>query len=185
MKKSPKNYIYFKGGSWGDITGLIVNNNVQIDKDIQNNLKKTKSNIGKNLFDKLDVHTLVGHALNVLDYGYTNYQIIITDAKIKNIASNRFATVNNLNDISSVLKDYYPITLHKEIESLPLKKQISLLSRKYEYDKKIDAIPIDISCIFQKQKYIDMLSAKFSFDKKIAYVTYDNWYAKQTFLPED
>ena len=47
MKKSPKNYIYFKGGSWGDITGLIVNNNAQIDKNIQKILKTTDSNIDK------------------------------------------------------------------------------------------------------------------------------------------
>lgn len=184
MRRSPKNYIYFKGGSWGDITGLIVNNNVQIDKNIQKNLKQTSSNIDMNLLDKLNVDTLVGHALNVLDYGYTNYQIIITDEKIRNIASNRFADANEMDDISSVLKHYYPIKLHKEIESLPLKKQISLLSRKYEYDKNINAIPIDLSCIFKKGKYIDMLSAKFNFDKTIACKTYDNWHAKQTFLPE-
>mgnify|MGYP005686400717 CR=1 FL=1 len=184
MKKSPKNYIYFKGGSWGDITGLIVNNNAQIDKNIQKILKTTDSNIDKNLLDKLDIYTLVGHSLNVLDYGYVNYQIIITDEKIKNIASNRFAKTNNLNDITNILKHYYPKKLQKQIERISLKKQISLLSRKYEYDKKIDAIPLDISCIFNKEEYIDMLSAKFSFDKTIASNTYDVWYSKQVFLPE-
>jgi len=184
MKKSPKNYIYFKGGTWGDITGLIVNNNAQIDKNIQKILKKSNSKIDKNLLDSLDVDTLVGHSLNILNYGYTNYQIVITDAKIRNIASNRFADVNKMDDISHVLKRYYPKKLQKQIESLPLKKQISLLSRKYEYDKKIDAIPIDVSCIFNKEEYIDMLSAKFSFDKTIASKTYDVWYSKQVFLPE-
>ena len=76
MKKSPKNYIYFKGGSWGDITGLIVNNNVRIDRSVLRLLKcqitretPVAPEIDKSILDSLPVETLVGHNLNILKYG--------------------------------------------------------------------------------------------------------------------
>jgi hypothetical protein len=56
-----------------------------------------------------------------------------------------------------------------------LNKQISLLSKKYERQVDIDAIPLDLSCIFDKQKYLDMLSKHFNFDNKVASKTYDDW----------
>lgn len=182
MKKSPKNYIYFKGGSWGDITGLIVNNNVRIDRSVLRLLKcqitretPVAPEIDKSILDSLPVETLVGHNLNILKYGYKNFKIVISDERIRKIASERFASASNMNDISHVVAQYYPQKLYDTIAKLPLNKQISLLSKKYERQVDMDATPLDLSCIFDKQKYLDMLSNHFNFDNKVASKTYDDW----------
>ena len=182
-KQSPKNYIYFKGGSWGDITGAIVNNNTYIDHELQKLLKKSSRIIDKKLLSNLDIETLVGHNRSVLNHGYKNFTIIITDKKIRDIAAQRFADTNYFSEISDVLGYYYPKELLDKIKELPLSKQVELLTKKYDIDTDIDATEIDLSCSFDKEKYIGMLFKIFTFDKKLASKTYDTWYQKQTYLP--
>lgn len=181
MKKSPKNYIYYKGGSFGDITSLIVNDMIRPENDVQIQLKcradvgTEHPDIDKSLLDKQPVETLVGHNRTILGYGYTNYKITFSDPSIRQIASGRFAKASGYDDIAHVVEHYYPSELHDTIKALPLKKQIDLLNKKYDNDIEVNAINLDLSCIFDKEKYIDMLSNYFTFDKVLANKTYDLW----------
>ena len=174
----PQNYIYFKGGSWGDIAGRIVNNGNTIGDDIQAKLK-LHHKFSKNEVQDLPVATIVGHSLLALSFGYNNYQVVINDPKLRELASRRFASVNNMNSISESLRAYYPDNLYKTIHNLPLEKQIDLLAKKYKYDVTIDAVPLDFSCVFDREKFINLLSKHFYFNKQKAIYTWNIWYHKQ------
>ena len=173
-----QNYIYFKGGSFGDLVGLLVNNGNSIPKSEQKKLKT--SNLKIKSLPNYDIDTIVGHNTSVCDLGLVNYKIVISDPIIMNLAAKRFAKVNKLKDISNVLAYYYPRKLHYTIKSLPLEKQLDLLKKKYNEDIiKIDAIPLDLSCVLDMDKLISLLKQYFVFDQNKAKYIYQEWYNKQ------
>ena len=172
-----RNYIYYKGGSFGDLVGLIVNNGKTIPKLDQKKLKI--SNLKIRSLPSYDIDTIVGHNISVLNLGLVNYQIVLYDNTIRDIAAKRFANVNQRRDISDVLIHYYPKKLHNTIKSSSLTKQIELLRRSYEYDVEIDAITLDLSCVFDKNKLIKLLKQHFEFDEDKAKEIYQKWYSKQ------
>ena len=173
------NYIYFKGGSFGDLIGLLVNNGATLENEDQKNLKTSAEELQINSLPDYPIDTIVGHNSSVLNLGLNNYQIIINDPKIRDLAARRFANANKLKDISKELGHYYPRQLHKNIENLPLSKQIDLLAKKYEYDNEYDTIKLDLSCVLDYDKLIDLLSGHFDFDHDIAKNLYSKWYKKE------
>ena len=172
-----RNYIYFKGGSFGDLLGLLVNNGQTIPKLDQTRLKTFDLKLDS--LPNYDVDTIVGHNISVLNLGLVNYQIVISDPTIRNMAANRFAKANELTDISNVLVQYYPKKLYDTIKSLSLEKQTELLEKNYKVDIKIDAIQLDLSCILDMDNLILLLKQHFDFDQDEAKKIYKKWYIKQ------
>ena len=155
-----RNYIYFKGGSFGDLVGLLVNNGRTIPKVDQKRLKTFDLKLES--LPNYDVDTIVGHNISVLNLGLVNYQIVISNPLIMNMAAKRFAKVNGLTDISNVLVEYYPKKLYGAIKSLSIEKQTALLEKVYKADIKIDAIQLDLSCILDmRHRYRHVIPLQF------------------------
>jgi hypothetical protein len=175
---TPKNYIYFRGGSFGDITGKIVNNGKVLDKRLQTVIKSNLK-IDPKFIERCNIETIVGHNKAILNYGLKNFQIIIPDERVRSIAARRFAEVNEIYNLAMTLIRYYPKEMHKTIRSLPLDKQISLLEKHYNIDiVDVPTIKLDFSCILDKDKFLDLLGEHFEFDRSIASEIWDEWYQK-------
>ena len=172
-----RNYIYFKGGSFGDLVGLIVNNGQTIPELDQKRLKTFDLKLDS--LPNYNVDTIVGMNISVLSLGLVNYQIVISNPAIRNMAAKRFAKANNMTDISNVLVQYYPKKLYDAIKSLSIEKQTELLEKNYKADIKIDAIQLDLSCILDMDKLIILLKQHFDFDSDQAKKIYKEWYIKQ------
>lgn len=189
MAYKVKNYIYFKGGSWGDIVTQIINNGAQPTKADIKLLKNRWHQFDIKHLDSIGLETICGHNLSILDLNLNNFQIIITDPLMQQIAANRFAVVNNLtpDETFEVLIQYYPKKLEKTIRQMNTKNQLKLLRKKYSYDRKINAKTIDLSNIFDRDSLLNLLQSHFTFDHAIAKQLWNDWYSKQAqlgFVPD-
>lgn len=172
-------------GSWGEITGAIANNGARPDRSTQLRLKGFPDlpAITKQECDDLSFGTLVGHSRDVLTYGYKNFYITVNDPTVRKIAVQRLPVVNehatSPRKITYKLAQYFPSKLRDTIAQLPFDKQMQLYEKKYVYDKPVQGVAIDLSCVFDKTVYLDLLSQHFTFDKNTASDLYDDWFRKQ------
>tara|TARA_Y100001972_G_C7646171_1_gene324774 strand:+ start:1023 stop:1595 length:573 start_codon:yes stop_codon:yes gene_type:complete len=190
MAHQVKNYIYFKGGSWGDIVTRIVNNGGYPNHADEILLKDRWHQFDLKKLNSIGLETLGGHNLSALDLHLNNFQITIKDPSIQKIAADRFQVVNNLNidQIFKVVKQYYPKKLENTIRQMDMKNQLELLGKKYKFDRQINATPIDLSNIFDRESLLTLLQSHFTFDHTVAKQLYDDWYSKQVqfgFVPNN
>lgn len=181
MAHTVKNYIYFKGGSWGDIVTQIINNGARPSNTDVKLLKNSQLQFDMEYLDSLGLQTLCGHNLSILDLNLNNFQIVLSDPDIQNLASARFCSVNNMdnNAMYKVLIHYYPKILWKTIKNLDIQDQTKLLQRKYQLDQKIEAKKLDLSCIFDRDALLKLLEENFIFDHTIGKQLWQDWYSKQ------
>lgn len=189
MANTVKNYIYFKGGSWGDIVTQIINNGAQPTKADITLLKNRWHQFDVKQLDCMGLETLGGHNLSILDLNLNNFQIIITDPSIQKIAADRLSVVNNLStdQIFQIVRQYYPKKLEDSIRQMNTETQLKLLRKKYSADRKINATPLDLSNIFDRDSLLKLLQSHFTFNHVIAKQLWNEWYSKQAqlgFVPD-
>jgi hypothetical protein len=185
-----KNYIYYLGGSYGDLTETIINNGIATHKTIKlllkndyDFLKNEQKDDYKKLILNLKMNTICGHIKTPLYWNLKNFAIIITDEVVIKKTINRFCGLYGEERVNEVLKFYYPEKISHRISELSLEKKMFLLHKKYNTFKN-DNLPnnitfMDFNFIFEKEKYISLLKNYFIFDTEIAYLIYDRWFLEQ------
>jgi hypothetical protein len=182
------NYVYYRGGLFGDLIFSIINNGVHLPEWIQCHLKSSLTSPAqfKHFVLSLPLSTLTGCASEPLDWGLSNYEVVCTDKKINEWAVVRFTRLYPTNQLTEILKDYYPDQLTDSITKLTYEKRKELLVKKYQtvqYSEKVSKQNLlDVSCIFDKEKFISMLSNHFVFDHALADLQYNFWYQREESL---
>ena len=159
-----RNYIWFNGGSWGDITANIINGKA-IPCDITRLMKSNKP-INPAMIESYD--TLAGHRDDVLGMGFKNFRIVITDPELLSYAADRFLRLNKAKDYKMVLRHYYPESIHPLIDKADLVEQKKLFIKKQSITCTNNYIPLDFNHIKNTNKHLDMLSEHFVFDRDYA-----------------
>ena len=186
MANTVKNYIFFYGGSFGDLVTTIVNNGKICEKHDWLRENKEKITIDSKLLNSTGLETICGHNKKILDLGLKNFLITLEDTEILDIAADRLFIINNHNAQQrfDILKQYFPMPLWSAIHNLNLEAQIKIIKKKYknQYNDDVDATPIDCSCIFNREQLLNTLDKHFEFDHDVARSLWNNWFQKQARL---
>lgn len=176
-----KNYVYYRGGMFGDLVFSIVNNGVHLPAWTQTHLK-SGNNIStkfKNFITSIPLTTLTGCSNIPLGWGLTNYELISTDPEISKWAALRFIKMYPENDIKQTLSKYYTNSLTDKIENLTNQECQKYLIKKYQTVKPIMKNQIDVKYIFNKNNFLKTLSDYFIFDNSLASLQYDFWWERE------
>jgi hypothetical protein len=182
------NYVYYRGGLFGDLIFAIVNNGVHVPEWIQVHLKSGKpiSDQFKNFVLSLPLTTLTGCSAHPLDWCLNNYEVVCSNDKISEWGVIRFTKLYPEQQLIKILEKYYPDQLATSIQQLPFEKQRDLLIKKYQTTsplRKIEANNLlDVSCIFDKKQFISMLADHFTFDHTLADLQYTFWRQREDLL---
>jgi hypothetical protein len=183
-----KNYIYYRGGMFGDLVFSIVNNGVHLPAWIQTKLKSPDpltTDFSK-FIQSLNLHTVTGCHADPLHWGLTNYQIVCTDSKICQWIVTRFFGMYPKLDKASVLKHYYDVGMHSEIDRRSTEEIQKMLLKKYQSVSHSVLVPdhhcLDISCIFDCTALLQMLSHYFEFDHELARRQYHYWHEREQYF---
>jgi|688.fasta_scaffold891980_1 hypothetical protein len=181
-----KSYIIYKGGQYGDLVFSIINNGVHLPAWIQDKLKtdNAKDDINfKTFIDQLPLNIVTGCAAYLLDWGYVNYELVCTDSSINAFSVTRLTQLNANVNVRQVLKSYYSDNIKDSIDNLTEDQATDLLIKKYQMYIINPKVPksnvIDISCIYNKEKFISNLANYFDFNFELARLQYDQWYERE------
>ena len=172
-----KNYVYYRGGMFGDLVFSIVNNGVHLPLWIQTHLKfdNNISSKFKNFITNMPLTTLTGCSSIPLNWGLTNYELISTDPEISKWAALRFIKMYPRLDIKQILSKYYTNSLRDKIKNLTDQECQEYLIKKYQTVGPIVENQIDVKDIFNKDNFLKTLSDYFIFDNSLASLQYDFW----------
>ena len=182
------NYVYYRGGLFGDLIFSIVNNGVHLPNWLQSHLKSgdTISDQFKNFVLLLPLTTLTGCSNQPLQWSLNNYEVVCSSDKISTWGVIRFTELHPKTQLAELLKQYYPEQLTESIQKLSFEKQRDLLIRKYQTTDPSSNIEtnnlLDVSCIFDKEQFISMLAKHFTFDHKLADLQYTFWRQQEDLL---
>jgi hypothetical protein len=183
-----KNYVYYRGGLFGDLIFAIVNNGVHVPDWIQTHLKSGTpiSDQFKNFVLSLPLTTLTGCSNHPLEWSLNNYEVVCSSDKISEWGVIRFTKFYPEQQLTEILEKYYPEQLAKSMKTLPVEKQRDLLIRKYQTVAPLEKINannlLDVSCIFDKTQFISMLADHFTFDHALADLQYTFWRQREDSL---
>jgi hypothetical protein len=182
------NYVYYRGGLFGDLIFSIVNNGVHLPAWLQSHLKSgnTISEQFKNFVLSLPLTTLTGCSNQPLQWSLNNYEVVCSSDKISMWGVNRFIRLYPETQLSAILKQYYPEQLTAAIQKLSFEEQRDFLIKKYQTIDPLSKIKtdnlLDVSCIFDKEQFISMLAKHFTFDHALADLQYTFWRQREDLL---
>jgi hypothetical protein len=187
-----KNYIYYLGGSYGDLTETIINNGLSpsvLTKSMLKGKYNTSDNPAaiKNMILNLQLTTVSGHIKEPLYWNLNNFVIVI-DGSLVETAVKRFYFLEGEKTFDNTLLHFYHKTLSSHISSLPLKFKFEMLQKKYNSFLK-DNLPtnlttINLNLIYHKESYLKILQLYFDFNIETANILYDIWYEKEKLVLE-
>lgn len=182
------NYVYYRGGLFGDLIFSIVNNGVHLPDWIQIHLKSGEpiTDQFKNFVLKLPLTTLTGCSYRPLDWSLNNYEVVCSSDKISEWGVIRFTKLYPDNQLIEILKNYYSDQLADSLQKLSFEKRQELLVKKYQTIGPSEKISkdnlLDVSCILNKAQFISMLAEHFVFDHALANAQYDFWLQREDSL---
>lgn len=182
------NYVYYRGGLFGDLIFSIVNNGVHIPEWLQAHLKSGTpiSDQFKNFVLSLPLTTLTGCSNQPLEWSLNNYEVVCSSDKISEWGVIRFTKFYPEQPLTEILEKYYPEQLARSMQTLSVEKQRDLLIKKYQTVAPLEKINannlLDVSCIFDKKQFISMLADHFTFDHTLADLQYTFWRQREDLL---
>jgi hypothetical protein len=182
------NYVYYRGGMFGDLIFSMVNNGVHLPSWVQTHLKSGKpvSDQFKNFVLSLPLTTLTGCSSYPVQWSLNNYEVICSSDEISKWAVIRFTKLYPNLQLTGILEQFYPEKLTASIQKLSFEKQRDLLVRKYQTTNPSSKIKtdnlLDVSCIFDKEQFISMLAKHFTFDHTLADLQYTFWRQREDLL---
>lgn len=179
-----KNYIFYMGGTFGDITEKILNNGKALD-EIEKNWVKQLGIIPNDIKNKIincDLKNIAGHNSYILDWNFKNYCILVTNEKMLEICSKRFFFLEYSLATERTIKEYFSDKLVNKIESQETKSIFykKMMIENFLHNKNFNnCIKLNYDNIYNKVLFLEMLGSYFSFDNKIANDIYDEWIIKE------
>jgi hypothetical protein len=182
------NYVYYRGGMFGDLIFSMVNNGIHLPSWVQTHLKSDEpiSDQFKNFVLSLPLTTLTGCSSHPVQWSLNNYEVICSSDEISKWAVIRFTKLYPNLQLTGILEKFYPEKLAASIQKLSFEKQRDLLVRKYQTTNPSSKIKtdnlLDVSCIFDKEQFISMLAKHFTFDHTLADLQYTFWRQREDLL---